>query len=141
MKTKINLSVLTVAAALSMSVTAGFAQRFDNVGSLKNRALAASPRFLEQHPELLRPQPSVEETEAKDARIREQLAKLMENRALATSPRFLEQHPELLRSQPSAEEAAAKDARIRAQMAKLMENRALVASPRFREQFPAVARQ
>jgi len=141
MKTKINLFALAATtAALSMGITTGSGQLSDNVEPPKNRAVSASPRFLEEHPELLRVPPSVEETSARAARIREQMAKLTKNRALATSPRFLEEHPELLRPQPSVKETKAKDARIRAQMAKLMENRALVASPRFREEFPGVAR-
>ncbi len=140
MQTKASLSVLAVAVALPMSVATGFAQIFDNVDSLKNRAVAASPRYLEAHPELLDVPPSAQETDARAARHREQLAKLTKNRALATSPRFLEDHPELLRPQPLVAEAEAKAARIRAQVAKLMENRALVASPRFQEEFPAVAR-
>ena len=113
MQTKASLSVLAVAVALPMSVATGFAQIFDNVDSLKNRAVAASPRYLEAHPELLDVPPSAQETDARAARHREQLAKLTKNRALATSPRFLEDHPELLRPQPLVAEAEAKAARIK----------------------------
>jgi hypothetical protein len=133
---------------LVAAVTAAFTLNADVRGSesvsppriLVNRALAASPRYIEVHPELLRIPQSVEESEIKAAQIRKQMAKLLENRAFATSPRFLEAHPELLRPPTSTEEDQAKAARINKQMAKLMENRAWAASPRVREAFPWLLR-
>src|SRR5271170_468709 len=61
-----------------------------------NQALTASPRYREDHPELLRMPDAGEKSEARWSRSREYIAKLAENRALASSPRFLEVHPDLL---------------------------------------------
>ena len=140
MKTTNRILLVAAAAAFTLNASVSGAESASPARVPTNQALAASPRYLEEHPELLRiPQP-VEESEARAARARKQLAQLAENRALANSPRFLEEHPELLRTPPSAEAAYAKAARIRKQLAKLMENRAWAASPRVREEFPWLTR-
>lgn len=141
MKTTNRIILVTaVAAAFTLNANVKGSESVSLPGIPVNQALAASPRYIEVHPELLRIPQSVEESEIKAARIRKQLAKLLENRALATSPRFLEAHPELLRPPTSTEEDQAKAARIKKQMAKLMENRAWAASPRVREAFPELTR-
>ncbi len=133
--------VVAAAAAFTLNADAGSSAAVCCASVPTNHGLAASPRYLEEHPELLRVPQSVQESEAKAARVRKELAQLTENRALATSPRFVEEHPELLRVSPSAEEAQASAARIQKQLAKLMENRAWAGSPRAREEFPALTRE
>ena len=134
--------ILLASAVMALSMDGGVlgSEPACSPSSSMNRALLASPRYLEEHPQFRFVPPSDEETLAKSAQIQRQMSQLMANRALANSPRFLEEHPELLRAAPSAEEAQAKDARIERQLAKLMANRAWAASPRAREEFPALAR-
>ena len=71
----------------------------------ENRAVATSPRTLEQYPELLRPAVSVEQLRAQTARREAELAKVAKNRAVAASPRTIELFPELARGwKPSSEQ-------------------------------------
>jgi hypothetical protein len=98
--------------------------------SSKNTALLASPRYLENHPELLRGQSSV--GEAKTANK----AKPTENIALANSPRFREAHPELRWTTSSADQMLAQNTSQSERLSQLTQNKALAASPRFLEQHP-----
>ena len=94
-----------------------------------NKAILHSPRYLEEHPELLR----ATQDEQSSARKTHSLANLNRNSALANSPRFREEHPELLWTNPSP-------GRTTASEQELTENKALVNSPRFREQRPELLR-
>lgn len=76
-------------------------------GFAGNLALANSPRFREEHPEL-RIISSGQQPIAQNITERDQLSRLTENKALAASPRFRENHPELLRSGPVFEIAPMK---------------------------------
>lgn len=102
-----------------------------------NRAILASPRTLEQFPELLRGH-SISPAEAATRAVREkqQLDRVRDNAAVAASPRTLEQFPELVRVPPSAEELIASAARREQRLRRLAENRAVTASPRILEEFP-----
>ena len=129
MKTKnyLNLLALT-AAALSLNITTGNAQYVDSVESLKNSAVAASPRAKEAFPWLTRSAPP--RTEA-CCSVNE-LTAVKNNRALAASPRALEQFPELARSAPARREFT---------IAPLVEkNAAVQSSPRYREEHPTLSR-
>jgi hypothetical protein len=64
---------------------------------MENTALAGSPRFREEHPEL-RAALSAEYPSAVSQLNR--MEKLTENLAVAASPRFREEHPEVLVAQP-----------------------------------------
>ena len=136
------LAVMVLAAAM-----AGLAQTrvqarppVDPGGSPVNRAVAASPRYLETHPELTRSALKIAPSEAKDARIKALLDRTLTNRALAASPRFREEHPALLRVQPLGENAETQQARVQARNAELTRNQALATSPRVSEDFPELAR-
>ena len=130
MKTTDRILFLTAAvAALTLSAGARGSESVSSARVPTQQGLAASPRYLEEHPELSRIPQSGEASKAKTA-----------NRGFATSPRFLEMHPELLRPQSSAEKAQSKVVRIRMQLARLMENRAWAASPRALERFPSLMR-
>ncbi len=100
-----------------------------------NAALLSSPRYLEDHPELLRPPPSREENPALKA---QRLAVLTENSALANNPRFLEDHPVLLRAAYSTDQSQSVSQADRVR--KLTENKALADSPRFQELHPQLLR-
>jgi hypothetical protein len=100
-------------------------QLTDNVAEL------FSPRYLEDHPELLRGVTSVKDTPALKA---QRLAALTKNGALANSPRFREEHPELLWAASSAEQPQAVSEAD--QLRKLTENKAVANSPRYRETHP-----
>ena len=129
MKTKNYLSLLAVtAAALSLNITTATAQYVDSVESLKNSAVAASPRAKEVFPWLTRSAPP--RTEACCA-VNE-LTAVKNNRTLAASPRALEQFPELARSAPARPEFT---------IAPLVEKNAAVrSSPRYREEHPTFSR-
>jgi len=103
-----------------------------------NKALLASPRYLEEHPELLRGQQAAGESPALNPG---HLATVTENNALAHSPRFREEHPELRWAMPSAQESVAQNGRDGDRLSKLLENKALAASPRFREEHPELLRR
>jgi hypothetical protein len=120
---------------MGVSLSAQTCQLPASVQLTANAALLASPRYREEHPELLRAWTSDQETPAYQA---QRLVKLTENAALANSPRFLEEHPELLRAALPEQDtqASSKGDRLR----KLTENKALAASPRFREKHPELLR-
>jgi hypothetical protein len=126
-------SLLAVATAVTL--TTSFSAQAGEPGSpsklSRNVAVLASPRYLEEHPELLRAQPSGLESAAINA---DRLANLTENAALANSPRFREEHPELRwsGSAPEYQQAFSETDRLW----KLTENAALANSPRFREEHP-----
>jgi hypothetical protein len=132
----LNHHILTVAAA---AFGAALLAQADEPPAIekpqKNAALLASPRYLEEHPEVLRggtaggPSPALK---------RNWPAKLTTNAALVNSPRFREEHPELVWAASPAEErqAISESDRLR----KLTENKALAASPRFREEHPELSR-
>lgn len=143
MKTKTNLFALAaMASALSMSITTGPGQPFDNVESLKNRAVAASPRALEQFPWLARGVPREAEPRSCAGSADTELRAVSRNRALAASPRVLEQFPQLARTAtaPACEEFTLAPLVEKAVPAEVTRNRAWAASPRAREEFPALAR-
>jgi hypothetical protein len=131
MKTKNYLSLLALtAAALSLNITTATAQYVDSVESLKNSAVAASPRAKESFPWLTRS--ASPRTEACCAA--NELTGVTKNRALAASPRALEQFPELARP------VKALKATDSAVVSTVLKNRAWAASPRAREEFPWLAR-
>lgn len=133
MKTKLYLLAVT-AAALSLNVTTASAQLFNSADVANNRAIAASPRALEQFPWLAR-QTAKPALTAKASDTRTALTEVKKNRALAASPRMLEQFPELGRPvQPLRKSTESSVA------ATVIKNRALAASPRMIEQFPWLAR-
>lgn len=129
MKTKNYLSLLALTAtALSLNITMATAQYVDSVDSLKNRAIAASPRAKEAFPWLTRSAPP----RTKECCAVNELTAVKRNRGFAASPRVLEQFSELARSaQPQPEFT----------IAPLVEkNAALQSSPRYREQHPEISR-
>jgi len=133
MKTKNYLSLLAfTATALSLNITTATAQYVDSVESLKNHAIAASPRAKEAFPWLTRaPSPGAEGCCA-EATAKTELSEVRKNRALAASPRALEQFPELARSALPRQEFT---------IAPLVDkNTAVLSSPRVREEFPALSR-
>ena len=117
-----------IALVGALSIVTSSAQPIDSVASLKNRAVAASPRAKEAFPWLLRtgtPAPQGSAT----------LVEIRKNRALAASPRMLEAYPQLVRRTEEVTKKTGADP-----MAAVIKNRALAASPRTREEFPALAR-
>jgi hypothetical protein len=120
-----NLNQLLVAATVAFALNVALATQASN-----NTALLHSPRYLEEHPELLRGQPSGRESKTVYQ------AKATENIALANSPRFREEHPELRWSTPAPVESVARNVGESERLSKLTENRALANSPRFREEHP-----
>jgi len=135
MKAKNKLYLLAIgAAALSLTVTTSVGQTIDSIESLKNRAVAASPRAKEVFPWLARGQgesiccPT-------DAKATSALTEVQKNRALAASPRMIEVFPELVRSPRERAAGTGID-----QLTEVTRNRALAASPRMIEQFPELAR-
>src|SRR6266446_4754251 len=105
MKT-LNYLVLTVgsAAALAMALPAHAGESLAVGKTPKHTALLSSPRYLEEHPELLCMPFSDKEPAALQ---KDRLAALTENSALANSPRFLEAHPELRWAAPSEQQSNA----------------------------------
>jgi hypothetical protein len=136
MKTKNKLNLLAVAAAaLALNITTGTAQTFDSVESLKNRAIAASPRAKEAFPWLAPERTAQSLVRPSDAKTASALADVQRNRAFAASPRVLEQFPELGRpALPLQKSVVASEATA------ALKNRAFAASPRVLEQFPELAR-
>lgn len=142
MKTR-NYLLVAAAAVMTFEVTlsAQAAEPAARSSCLpKNRAVLASPRTLEQFPELLRTKLSSEEFPARVGSKADRLIKLSENRALAASPRFREEHPELLRVSPSKVGSIVQVAHTGSRMTETTENRALVNSPRFLEEHPEILR-
>ena len=140
-KTMKTLNAVLMATAAVITVNLAIATQAGEPPALpkspRNKALLASPRYLEEHPELLRGQPS---GGASPALNPQHLATVTENSALAHSPRFREEHPELRWSIPSARESVAQNVRDRDWLSKRSENKALAASPRFREEHPELLR-
>jgi|SRR5579885_1870125 hypothetical protein len=118
------LNHLLVAAVVAFTLNAAFAVES------KNTALLHSPRYLEEHPELLRGQSSGQESKTVYQ------AKLTENVALANSPRFREAHPELRWATSSPEQSLSRNVSESERLSKLTENKALANSPRFLEEHP-----
>jgi len=135
MKTQTYLRLLALtAAALSLNATTASAQYVDSLKSLKNRAVAASPRAKEVFPWLAR-SPAIRTEASCDVRTtRNELTAVKNNRALASSPRVREQFPELARA---AQPAKSTDSSL---ATTVIRNRAWAASPRAREEFPWLAR-
>jgi hypothetical protein len=121
---------LLVAAAAAFALNVALATEASN-----NTALLHSPRYLEEHPELLRAVPPSVESPAHKAK---RLTEPTKNTALANSPRFREEHPELLWAASPAEQRTTVSEGDR--LIKLTENKALAASPRFREEHPELFR-
>ena len=121
------LNHLLVAAATAFALNVALATEASN-----NTALLHSPRYLEEHPELLRGQSSGRESKTVYQ------ARLTENIALANSPRFREAHPEL-QVTPSPDQSLARNASDRDRLSKLTENKALANSPRFLEEHPRLS--
>jgi len=117
------LNYLLVAAAAGFALNVALATEASN-----NTALLHSPRYLEEHPELLRGQSSGRESKTVYQ------AKLTENIALANSPRFREAHPELQVTPP--DQSLAQNVSKRDRLSQLTENKALANSPRFLEEHP-----
>lgn len=133
MNTKLYLLGVS-AAALSLNITTASAQLFTAADVANNRAIAASPRALEQFPWLAR-QTAKPAATTKSSDTRTALTDVKQNRALAASPRMLEQYPELGRPvQPLRKRSETSVAST------AIKNRALAASPRMIEQFPWLAR-
>lgn len=133
MNTKLYLLAVS-AAALSLNITTASAQLFTAADVANNRAIAASPRALEQFPWLAR-QTAKPAVTSKSSGTRTALTEVKKNRALAASPRMLEQFPELGRPVQPVRESS--DSSVASTVIK---NRALAASPRMIEQFPWLAR-
>jgi hypothetical protein len=133
MKTKNYLSLLAIiAAAVSLNPTTVTAQSVDSVESLKNRAVAASPRAKEVFPWLTRAPSSTSDACCDKGEVKNELTEARKNRAIAASPRLLEMFPELGRDPTPPREFT---------IAPLVEkNSAFLTSPRGREEFPALSR-
>jgi hypothetical protein len=125
---KWNQLMLTVAAiSVSLSLSAQTHGQFCVSASAENIALLASPRYREEHPEVVRLGPSCVESAEQ---VAPQLAVITMNTALANSPRFKEEHPELLRTGTASVDSSALEAK---HLVELLKNAALVRSPRFKE--------
>jgi len=128
--------LVVAAATFGLSLTAQTCEASANTQLTDNAALLSSPRYREDHPELLRGGPSGEPSPAPQA---QRLAVLTRNAALASSPLFREEHPEFLRAASSQEQAQV--VRQTDQPRKLTVNKALEASPRYRETHPSRQRK
>jgi enoyl-CoA hydratase/carnithine racemase len=104
---------------------------------LANRAVAASPRALEQFPELARQSSARTEVLPLTGGV---VATVKKNRALAASPRMREQFPELARGEQPATAASEKIGSGVNPLAEVARNAALARTPRMLEQFPELAR-
>jgi hypothetical protein len=129
-----HLMLIAAAASIGVSLSAETCKPSANSQLTDNVALLSSPRYREDHPELLRSVASGNDTSARKA---QRLAALTKNVALANSPRFREEHPELLWAAISEEHAQAASDADRSR--KLTENAALEDSPRFRETHPELS--
>lgn len=125
------LMLIIATATVGASLSAQTCKPSASAGLTDNAALLSSPRYREDHPELLRCPPPREETAALEA---QRLAALTENNALDNNPRYQEKHPELLRPGFAAEQLQSGSQADR--LKKLTENKALAASPRFLEEHP-----
>ncbi|MBX3744202.1 MAG: hypothetical protein KF833_02730 [Verrucomicrobiae bacterium] len=102
---------------------------------LANKAVAASPRALEQFPWLSRTTSTVRSTPTESA-----VSIIRKHRALAASPRMLEEYPELARAEQLLKSPVATPDTGGSQFSDVIRNRALAASPRALEQFPWLSR-
>ena len=136
---RLSYLILTVASAvaLGMALRTQAGESLAGAKAPKQTALLSSPRYLEEHPELLRTPPSREKASTLQT---DRLATVTENRALANSPRFREAHPELRWAIPSGQEPVAQAVSESERLKKLTENKALANSPRFREEHPELLR-
>jgi hypothetical protein len=117
-------SIALLTALLAAQTT--FAQPIDSPKSLRNRAVAASPRAKEQFPELIRG--------AAGERPRAPAGPRMNvKRGIAANPRALEQFPELSRTWVPDKSGTVPTSVLR--------NAALAGSPRVIEQYPWLARR
>ena len=121
MKAKLNLLVMS-ATALALTVWTARAQVFNPIEVLKNRAVAASPRAMEEFPWLAR--------SAAMRSTKMSATTVTKNRALRSSPRIVEEFPELARPPGSLKST---NNRV---VLSVIKNRAWAASPRAREEFP-----
>jgi hypothetical protein len=127
-----HLMPIVTIASIGMSASAQTHKPSTGVELTENAALLSSPRYREEHPELLRGRAPREETPAREAQ-RFTGKQQTDNAALLSSPRYLEDHPELLRRVANVEATPAREAQ---RLAALTKNAALVNSPRFREEHP-----
>jgi len=134
------ISYLRSAALMAAAFAMGFPGLEEGVSApnTENHAIIQTPRYLEAHPALLRPQPTVEVMLERSQRQQASLEKLTRNHALVASPRFMEEHPELQRRPRSAMEDLAHSKAMREQWQRIRKNSAWAASPRIIEQFPAL---
>jgi hypothetical protein len=130
---RFNRRLLAIAVAttfgVALSVQAGNPPATD--APTRNAALRASPRYLEEHPELLSGRLTAAQTQTLHARPP---ATVTHNAALANTPRYLEDHPGLrtgMASTPRVHRVTESE-----RLDKLTKNKALAASPRFREEHP-----
>jgi hypothetical protein len=130
-----HLMLIVAVATVGVSLPAQASNPSASGRLTDNAALLSSPRYLEDHPELLRGWPNGRDISVVKA---QQFPALTDNIALAGSPRYEEKHPELLRSLSPAEQHQADSEATR--MRKLTENSALAATPRFREVHPELLR-
>lgn len=133
MKTKNYLSLLAIiATAVSINTTTADAQSVDSAESMKNSAVAASPRAKEVFPWLTRAPSSVSDSCCDKAEAKNALTEAKKNPAYAASPRVRELFPELGRDPTPRREFT---------IAPLVEkNEAVQSSPRYREQHPELSR-
>lgn len=136
MKTLNHILIAAGAALLTVSTSQADEPRA-NSAAHENTALLSSPRYLEEHPELLRT-PSVGRKSHPVSTKRS--VETAVNTALVNSPRFREEHPQFRFAPVSEEEAIAEQISETERLRRLMENRALASSPRFREQHPELLR-
>jgi len=130
--------IFASAAAVSMGPRAQAGESLVGAKTPKDRALFSSPRYLEDHPELLRAPLA---REGPSTLQKDRLAALTENTALANSPRFREEHPELRWTIPSGGPSVVQTASESERLKKLTENTALANSPRFLEEHPELLRR
>jgi hypothetical protein len=138
-KTKLYL-LAVITAALSLNNTTTIGQPIDSTESLKNRAVAASPRAIEVFPWLARNWTQPIRSTGAVTRPNTRLAEVKGNRALAASPRMKELFPELARPAMSSSETAVATRSGINPLAEVTRNPALAASPRMREVFPELTR-
>lgn len=105
-----------------------------------NRAVLASPRTLEQFPEVLRTRRAAEGTVVRSISPADRLVQLSGSGASAASPRFREENPELLRVSPSRAASLVRAANKTESLTVVVKNGAVANSPRFLEEHPEVPR-
>ena len=133
MKTKNYLSLLAIiASALSINIATAAAQSVDSVESLKNRAVAASPRAKEVFPWLTRAPSSSSDACCDKVEVKNELTEAKKNRAYAASPRVREVFPELGRDPTPRRQFTIAPL--------VVKHTAVLSSPRTREEFPARSR-